>query len=174
MQESSQANRERWYALHTKPHKEFAARDLMEQRGIRTYLPSLKVEGKRLRRAAAEKPFFTCYLFARVDFSQVAPSSINWTPGITSVVQFGGRPAQVDDEVIQWLQERLARMAGMDYHQGLPLRPGDRLRITRGPLKGMEAVFDRRLSSADRARVFIEILGRLTPCQVDFRSLKRP
>lgn len=164
-----QSNRALWYAVHTKPHRERQVQAMLQSRGIHTYLPLLAGHGS----GSPGKPFFSCYLFAHLDLQCVALSSINWAPGVNRVVSFGGRPAVVPDEVVDWLQRRLARLDPRDFYRGQPLHPGDRLRVTKGPLKGMEAIFDQRLSAGDRARVFVEILGRLTACQIELRDLER-
>jgi transcriptional antiterminator RfaH len=168
-----QHNGGHWYAIHTKPRQEYLVRELLEGRGIATYLPALRVKKRRSPHSRGERSFFANYLFASMDLSVMALSSVNWAPGVNRVVQFGGQPAIVPGEVIAWLRDRLALIQPEDYHQGLPLHPGDRLRVTKGPLKDMEAVFDQRLSSGQRARVFIEMLGRLTACQVDLQDLQR-
>lgn len=168
-----QGERAHWYAVHTKPHRERSVQEFLLSRGIETYLPTLTESSRDSGCGGQGRPFFSCYLFARLDPSKVAFSALNWSPGVNRVVSFGGRPAIVPDEVLQRLQERLARLDGRDYYRGLPLHPGDRLRATKGALKGMEAVFDRRLSSGDRARVFVEILGRLTACEMNLRNLQR-
>ncbi len=173
MDGSSRQDVTHWYAVHTKPRREPAVRDLLHSRGIETYLPLLKRTGKRAPRARREQPFFACYLFARFNLAEVPLSSINWSPGVTRVVSFGGQPAVVPDETVDLLKDRLERIDASDYHQGLPLRAGDRLRIVEGPLRDMEAIFDQRLSSADRAQVFVRILGRLTACQIDLDCLDR-
>ena len=162
-----------WYALHAKPRREYMVRDSLEGRGIETYLPVLRMASKPRPHRRQEKPFFTRYLFARMDLTDVPLSSVNWAPGVTRVVSFGGQPAVVQDEVIQWLKNRLARIDSKDYHQGLPLCPGDRLRVSAGPLKDFEVIFDRRMSSADRAQVLVDMLGRLTVCQIDLDCLER-
>jgi transcriptional antiterminator RfaH len=166
-------NGQHWYAVQTKPRNEYLVRDMLEHRAIAAYLPVLPLARKRASRGRVDKPFFSRYLFAHVDLNHVPLSSINWAPGVTRVVGFGGEPAPVPETVIAWLRERLGQINAEDYHQGLPLRPGDRLRVTDGPLKDMEAIFDQRLSSGDRARVFIEVLGRLTACQIDLSDLER-
>ncbi|HOG46259.1 MAG TPA: transcription termination/antitermination NusG family protein [Anaerolineae bacterium] len=158
---------ERWYTLHTKPHKEYLVRDLMAQRGITAYLPLLQHEGRRA------EPFFARYLFVRLDLAQVALSSLDWAPGVTRVVSFGGQPATVPDGVIQWLQDRLAHTNSREFYKRLPLRPNDRLRVVAGPLRGMEALFERRLSGEERARVLVEIMGRLTSCEIAMQWLER-
>jgi len=173
MQDAICPNGQRWYAVQTKPRNECLVRDMLQRRGLEAYLPVLQVTRKRAARGRGEKPFFARYLFAQMDLAQVPLSSINWAPGVTRVVSFGGQPATVPETVIAWLRQRLGQISTEDYHQGLPLRPGDRLRVTDGPLRDMEAIFDQRLSSGDRARVFIEVLGRLTACQIDLSDLER-
>jgi len=162
-----------WYALHTKPRKEHMVRDLLEDRGIEAYLPVLRATSTQHLRKRRDKPLFTRYLFAHMDLTDVPLSSLNWTPGVTRVVSFGGQPTVVQEEVIHWLKDRLARMDAKDYYRGLPLRAGDRLRVTTGPLKDMEVIFRRRLSSMDRAQVLVDILGRLTACQIGIGCLDR-
>ena len=162
-----------WYAVHTKPHKERAVEELLLSRGIGAYLPVLRERKRGPRGEAAERPFFSCYLFAQMNLDTVALSSVNWAPGVNRVVSFGGQPAVVPEDVLDWLQRHLERIDPRQFHRGLPLRPGDRLRVAKGPLKGVEAIFDQRLSSGDRARVFVEILGRLTACQIQLGDLER-
>jgi transcriptional antiterminator RfaH len=163
----------RWYAVHTKPHQERTVQDVLVNRGIETYLPVLKPSRMRPARQAPPKPFFPSYLFACLDLTRVPMSSINWAPGVNRLVSFGGQPAAVATEVLDWLKRRLAQMDERDYYQGLPLQAGDRLRLVKGPLKDLDAIFEQRLSSPQRVRVLIEILGRLTPCQLNLKDLKR-
>jgi transcriptional antiterminator RfaH len=159
--------------VHTKPHQERAVEGGLLNRGIETYLPVLKPRRTQARRQARPRPFFSGYLFARLDLTTIPLSSINWSPGVNRVVSFGGQPAVVHDEVLDWLKRRLAEVEESDYFRGLPLRSGDRLLVVRGPLRDMEAIFDQRLSSQDRVRVLVEILGRLTACDVDLDCLRR-
>jgi len=163
---------EHWYALHTKPRKEHMVRDALVNRGLQVLLPVLPAE-KRSRRSPAEKPFFPRYLFARLDLDVIPLSSINWMQGMTGVVCFGGEPTVVAEEVIRWLQVRMAQVAAGDYHNGLPLEPEARLRIVGGPLKGMEAIFDRRLPGEERARVLVELLGQLRSCEIPLEWLEQ-
>ncbi len=146
-------------------------RELMANRGIAAYLPELPVRGKRDASRHGE-PFFARYLFAHLDLARAPLSSVNWSPRVTSVVAFGGQPAVVPDAVSKWLRGRLPRTEGLEYYKGLSLRPNDRLRVTTGPLRGMEAVFERRLSGEERARALIEIMGRLTACEIAMEWLE--
>ena len=165
---------EQWYAVHTKPRKENQVRDYLASRGIETYLPVFPGSARLRRTVLRQEPFFARYLFAHLDLFQVPLSSVNWAPGVTRLVCFGGQPAVVREEVVLWLRHRLARGVNTDHdHKGLPLRPNDRLRVIAGPLRGMEAIFDQRLSADDRARVLVQLLGRLTACEIPLAWLER-
>ena len=137
---------EHWYTLYTKPHKEEQVSSFLESKGYETYLPTIS-----LKKNSREKtvPFFSCYLFVRMntflDFSH-----IRWTPGLRAIVSFGGQPAAVPKDAIHLMKERLAQMQESGYPTHL-FQPGDRVVVKSGPLRDFEAVFDRRLSSKDRA-----------------------
>jgi len=159
---------ERWYALYTKPHKEQQVCSLLESKGFETYLPTVKI-----RKNAKLKviPFFSCYLFARADPSN-GLSSLRWTPGLRKVVCFGDQPAVVDDSVVFFLRQRLAAIEESGY-ETYRFRPGDRVVMTSGPLRDFEAVFERGLSSGQRATILVDFLGRWTRCEVEIDRLEK-
>ena len=157
-----------WYALHAKPHKERQVFSYLQGEGFEVYLPLLPA-ARRSRRKAV--PFFSCYLFGRLNGTDHF-SKIRWTPGLRCIVSFGGNPAMVPDQVIEAIQEHLAWL--WDTAQTVyPFQRGDRVVIHNGPLAGLEGIFEERLSSRDRARILVECLGRWTRCEVEVDSLKR-
>ena len=157
-----------WYVLHAKPHKERQVCKYLESEGFEAYLPLLPA-GRRTRRKAV--PFFSCYLFARLDGGGHF-SSVQWTPGLRTVVSFGGKHSVVPDDVVSAIKKRLDWM-----HQSrqtvYPFKQGDRVVVRTGPLADLEAIFEERLSSRDRARILVDCLGRWTRCEVDVDSLRR-
>jgi len=159
----------RWYALYTKPHKEFQVEGLLQAQGIETYLPTVRRKVRRRDRPRS-KVYFPCYLFARIDFDTTPRSSIAWLPGMRHIVMSGEQPAVVADEIVDLIRSRLDGVEEIAYGS---LRQGDRVRITSGPLRDLEAVFDRPLSAADRVRVLLDVMGRLTPVELDGRQLVR-
>lgn len=159
----------RWYALYTKPHKEFQVEGLLQAQGIETYLPTVRRKVRRRDRPRS-KVYFPCYLFARIDFDATPRSSIAWMPGIRHIVMSGEQPAVVADEIVNLVRSRLDGAEESVYGW---LRQGDRVRITSGPLRDLEAVFDQPLSAADRVRVLLDVMGRLTPVELDGRHLVR-
>lgn len=160
----------RWYALQTKPHKEYQVEAELAARGIEAYLPS--VPAPHSRNPKARSSYFPCYLFAHTDLNAVGLWSLHYLPGARGLVMFGGTPASVDDRFIQTLRTRLAETT-LVYAHGDTFQSGDRVVITTGPLADMEAIFDQRLSSAGRVRILIDLLARHTPVELDVSTLRK-
>jgi len=159
---------EHWYALYTKPHKEHHVSSFLESKGFEIYLPTIQVRKNGKRKT---EPFFSCYLFVRLDPAAALPS-VRWTPGLRRIVSFGNQPAVVPDHAISLIGRRLAEMGELNY-SGCRFKSGDQVVIKDGPLKDFEATFDRALSSQDRAMVLVDLLGRWTRCEVDVNCLKQ-
>jgi len=161
-----------WLTLYTKPRMERQVSEILTGRGMETYLP-LTYKYSKHRRRKEPSPFFPCYLFARVDPTSPDYLSLRWTPGLRSVVRFGGQVARVPDEVVGRIQERLAQLAQDGYSAVSRFQHGERVRIEAGPLEGLEAIFDQALSAAGRVRILLDILGRLTACEIESDWLEK-
>jgi len=162
----------RWYTVHTKPRAEQQVEAALTRKGLTVYLPMVKV-ARVNPRARPIMPLFPGYLFVQADLEQVGQSAINWAVGVANLVSFGGEPAVVPEAVIQHIQSRVVKVQ-QDGTFGLGrLHKGDHVRITTGPLRDLDAVFDQPLSAKGRARVLIEFLGRLTAAEVDLEALDK-
>lgn len=167
MDEPKEGNKA-WVVVHTKPHMEAQVDMMAVKQGIETYLPTVQRYVAR-RRRREPVPFFPGYLFAKVDLLSPQYMALPWTPGLRSIVKFGGRVAQVPEEIVTRIRERIAQMERSGAFDEAPhgLRHGDRVRITAGPLKDIDAVFDRSLSKKGRVKVLLDILGRISACEID-------
>jgi transcriptional antiterminator RfaH len=150
------AGLETWRVLQTRRYKERTAEVCLTHQGLRTYLPLL---GQWPRPAFGSKigPMFPGYLFvwaAPREFPRVGS-----TPGVRSLVAFGGVPGWLDEAVVDFLRAR----EGAD---GVirPNRPLARTEvvITDDPLRGLAAVVERRLTARQRVLVLLDILQRQT------------
>jgi transcription elongation factor/antiterminator RfaH len=160
---------EHWYALYTKPKKEIQVAGQLEATGVESYLPTVLRKVRR-RDRPHRKVYFPCYLFARLDLDITPRSSISWMPGIRHIVSFGEQPAIVKDDIVELVRVRLDGVEQVEYED---FSQGDRVRIKSGPLSQLEAVFDQPLSSADRVRVLLDVMGRMTPVDIDGLDLER-
>lgn len=159
----------RWYALRSKPNKESSAAALLTRAGIEVYLPQTRVH-KQPGRGPILEPFFPGYFFGQLDPLLGDVRLVKYTPGILYIVGYGDEPWPVPDDLIAAIQERLTRSRGAPAHASF--RPGDRVVITGGPLRDVDAIFDRGLSATGRVRVLVRILGSLRPTEVHLAQLR--
>lgn len=165
-------NRVHWYTVQTKPRAEHQVREALAGKGLTVYLPLVRVTRVNPR-ARPVVPLFPCYLFVQVDLEQVGRSAINWAPGVVRLVSFGSEPVAVPDAVIEHVKRRLAEVEKSGEFGLGPFRHGDHVRITTGPFRDLDAVFDQKLTAKGRARVLIEFLGRLTATEIDLDALEK-
>lgn len=164
---------EGWVTLYTKPHQERYVTQFLDAVGVETYLPAIHVYSTHTRRRE-EQPFFPCYLFAHIDPLRSAFGAFAWTPGLRHVVRFEDRLAWVSSDLICQMRDHLAGLDAAGYFDGhSTFKTGERVRITAGPLKDLEAVFDRVLGKQGRIRVLLDFLGRSVPCEVEAIHLAR-
>jgi transcriptional antiterminator RfaH len=167
---SCAADTRQWYAIRSKPKRESFAAGLLAKAGIEVYLPQVRVH-KQHGKPAVLEPFFPSYFFGHLDSSHAELHIAKYTPGVLCVVGYGDEPWPVPDELIHSIQQRLTRGRGQAAQSAF--RPGDRVVVTSGPLRGVEAIFDRNLSPTGRVRVLIQILRRLCPAEVRVGELRK-
>jgi transcriptional antiterminator RfaH len=159
-----------WYLVHTKPRQEDVALVNLQRQGYECYLPQMRVERIRRRRAEiATEPTFPRYLFIRLDSSDQGKS---WSPirstlGVSQLVHFGARAAKVDDALVETLRQR---------EQAMPLdamfHSGDSVVVADGPFAGIEAIY--QTADADRrAFILLEILSKPVSMQIDTGLLRK-
>ena len=160
----------RWYALRAKARRELAAASLLTRANLETYVPRLAAQCDH-RAVPSPGSFFPGYLFGRLDRDLGEVRLARYTPGILQVVGYDDEPWPIPDDVVQSIQERLAR--GSARPAAPDFRSGERAIVAGGPLADFEAVYDRRLSGPGRARVLVRILGRLCHAEVRAGHLRR-
>jgi transcriptional antiterminator RfaH len=155
-----------WLTLYTKPRMEQRVADALQNRGFTPYLPSVHQYSSHSR-SREVVPFFPCYLFVQLGPDAPCYGNLVWMPGLRHVVQFENRLAWVPDQLIAHLRQRLEALDRVDCRgTGIRFDRGERVRISAGPFKDLEAVFDRTLSKEGRVRVLLQFLGHLTACEV--------
>lgn len=159
-----------WYLIHTKPRQEHIALANLERQGYTCYLPQLRIEKIRRRKAeVVTEPMFARYLFVQLDTSDSGPSwaPIRSTLGVSQLVRFGTRPARVEDALVGLLRSReLAQPTEPLFSQG------DTVVITEGPFTGLEAAYQ-MADAEQRAMVLLHILSQPVPVRIGAASLRK-
>ena len=147
----------RWVAVRTKPHQERFAESYIGQLGVECFLPRLQ-ERKIIRRVhkTCVDPLFPGYLFARIDPLEHY-RMVKYAKGVRTVVEFGSSPAFVDDQIIDSIRSRMVN--GRISLPNEPTQFGQVVRIVRGPLEGVEAIFERNVSGSQRVVLLLRAIA---------------
>jgi transcriptional antiterminator RfaH len=163
-----------WYALHTKPRAEARVDHALTARGFNTYLPMLPQANE-----GHAEPLFPTYLFVYCDLETIDISQLQWVPGLSHILSFGGKAAVVPEEAIGLVCARLEELStqgGQDERAGRRFEPGEEVVIETGPLAGMRGIFQgpagARLSGAARVQILIHFLGEANRAEVTAGALR--
>ena len=116
----------RWFALYTKPHKEYAVRDHLAGRQVEVYLPEIRNKTQRPDRPV-RRPFFPHYLLARLNLGDGIMAHVPWTPGLRTIVSFEGRPAPIPDQMVAHIRRKMTEMSEAEPEE--PFAMGERVRV---------------------------------------------
>ena len=163
------SSEKRWFVISTKVRREQLAQDQLRLRGVTTFLPRV-LEPSRLTGRPIVAPLFPGYLFIRIDLNEQF-FDVVWAPGVLKFVGFGSVPASVDDEVVEFLRERVGP-EGMLCPKS-PFKSGDLVRVRRGPLEGLIGIIENPGCGRGRVRVLMEMLRRQTRVELPELILER-
>ena len=152
-----------WHALSVKHQHERTVEAALKHKGFEAFSPTYRTRRQWSDRTKEiEQPLFAGYVFCR--FAYPAKARILNTPAVSRVVEFGGGPAIVPDAEIAAVRAVVA--AGQPMRPWPQLKPGDRVRVERGPLRGVEGILLREKDAVELV-VSVELLQRSVAVQVD-------
>jgi len=151
-----------WFALQVRPrHEKNVAAHLMA-RGYTHFLPLYRTRRRWSDRVKIlDLPLFTGYVFSRFDPQNRLP--ILTVPGVVGVVGFGRGPEPVDPSELAVIQR--ITMNGAPAEPWPYLNVGQRVRVERGPLAGIEGILI-QLRSRSRIVVSVSLLQRSVAAEI--------
>jgi transcription antitermination factor NusG len=155
------AEGQEWVILHTKPRTEKKAEQALVREGVTTYLPLRKKDhryGGRLR--SFWSPLFPGYVFGL--FQTKIVHSLRFNPYVANVLRVMDQATLVH----QLRQIQRALEAG-DMIEVMPyLEKGKPVRVTAGPLKGVEGIVE-RIAKKTKVVISIEMIKQSVFVEVD-------
>jgi len=152
-----------WVAVVVRSRAERRVQTGLAAAGLETFVPWYKVRRNWSDRIKAlEHNLFPGYIFCRSTYAQ--RHLVMSQPGVERVVSFDRQPAIIPDEEIVALRRTV--------ESGLPMLPwpflkaGQRVRIDRGVLEGIEGALARD-SNSTRIVVSVDVLQRSVAIEVD-------
>jgi transcription antitermination factor NusG len=152
-----------WYALTVKHQHERTIEIALTGKGFEAFSPMYRARRQWSDRTKEiERPLFAGYVFCR--FPLEAKGLVLNTPAVSRVVQFGGTLAALPDAEIEAIRAIVASQ--LPVRPWPHLKPGDRVRIERGPLRGMVGVLLKEKCALELI-VSVELLQRSVAVQID-------
>jgi transcription elongation factor/antiterminator RfaH len=146
-----------WYVLHSKPHKEVLLAEQLELRRFEIFSPRIRVQVVNPR-SRHVRPYFPGYIFVRTDLEEMGLSTLQYIPGSSGLIAFGGQPAFVPDALINAIRQRVQDINSAGGELLEALRSGEKVLVHTGPFAGYEGIFDARLPGTERVRVLLRLL----------------
>lgn len=152
-----------WFAIRVKSNYEKTVSATLRGKGFDEFVPMYRVRQQWSDRTKViDRPLFPGYLFCRLDLNKRLP--LLTTPGFLYILGKGSNPEPLDESEVFAIQNVV--------HSGLPALPwpsiavGQRVRLERGPLRGVEGVVSK---IADQHRIYLNatLLQRSVSVQVD-------
>ncbi len=127
-----------WYALQVRAGHELTVADHLRGRGYSPFVPLYKCRKNWSDRIkVVDAPLLPGYLFCRLNPQNRLP--ILTTPRLIQIVGYGRVPVPVDEVELHSIQALVA--SGLPSQPWPFLRVGERVKIERGPLSGLEGIF---------------------------------
>ena len=158
--------RDQWIVVQSKRHKERAVQANLAREGVPTYLPLLR-QWPRPVVGPAVAPMFPGYLFCQPTPAQV--HRVLTCSGVSRLVAFGDGPAHVGPEVVAYLRSRAGADGVIEVE---PSVSGREVTVTDGPLRGLPAIVERRLTARQRVLVLMDLLQPRTRVELPERWVR--
>ncbi|MGI9072197.1 MAG: transcription termination/antitermination protein NusG [Bryobacteraceae bacterium] len=152
-----------WFALTVKPQHERSVEAQLRAKSLEAYVPlycSRRHWSDRLK--TLELPLFSRYVFCRFKFED--RFKVLNVPSVMSIVGFGGSPCPISEREIEVV--RLIVSSGLAIMPCPFLRIGDWVRISQGPLSGLEGILAKE-KAPYRVVINVDMLQRAVAVEIE-------
>ena len=152
-----------WWALYTRHQHEKVVADMLMAKGFEVFLPLYEsVRRWKDRSKVLSLPLFPCYLFVRGGLNRRL--QVVTTPGVHMILNHGENVATIPEDEIQAIR---LTVEGHFRVEPYPfLKCGERVRVTRGTLEGVEGVLIRK-KNMYRLVLSVEMLAQSVAVEID-------
>lgn len=169
-EDSAVLDAESWYAVVIRSRQEKVAASMLEHLGVTHFLP-LVTEMRKWsdRRHVVVTPLFPGYLFVRIPKLSKIHLHVLRVPGITRFLGDCNGPLAIPNGEIESVRAVLAHRVPYSRHPFLKV--GDRVRVVRGPLLGIEGTLT-RCSSQFKLILSVEMIQRSVAIDVSVSDVE--
>ena len=163
----------KWFLVYTKAKEEERAKKNLENQGLETFLPMIASKNKSQPQSFALKPLFPRYLFVAIKLERDNWAHINSTRGVSHLVMFGDKVAEVPNFVVVFLKSKVGtndivkqKVIKQEFQKG------DKLVIKKGVLEGKKGTFVSK-TGKERVRILLKLMNELVITEVPVNNIGR-
>ena len=162
-----------WYALYTRSHCEELVYEQLTAKGFHLLLPKIQVWSQRAGgRHRIEVPMFPSYLFLHSLVDSATYLEVRQARGLVRILGQGwDRLAVVPEEEIHAIGAVLRSRLPIYPHPYL--QEGQRVRIIRGLLSGVEGIFVGGKANKGRLVLSVDVLQKSVAVEVDGSDVEK-
>jgi transcription antitermination factor NusG len=157
-----------WWALYTRHQHEKTVADMLSAKGFEVFLPLYdSMRRWKDRRKMLSLPLFPCYVFVRGGLHRRL--QIVTTPGVHMILFYGERVAMIPEAEIQTIRKTVEGPFRVEPHPFL--KCGERVRVIRGSLEGVEGVLVRKKNLC-RLVLSVDMVAQSVAVEIDVSDVE--
>lgn len=152
-----------WWALYTRHQHEKVVAEILCAKGFEVFLPLHEsIRRWKDRQKVLSLPVFPCYVFVRGGLKRRL--QVVTTPGVHTILNHGDRVAIIPEAEIDAIRRAMDARFRMEPHPFI--RCGDRVRVMRGSLQGLEGILVRKKNQF-RLVLSVDMLAKSVAVEID-------
>lgn len=152
-----------WWAIYTRHQHEKAVADTLSAKKFEVFLPLYEsMRCWKDRKKLISLPLFPCYVFVKGVLDRKL--QVVTTPGVHMILHRGERVATIPDAEIEAIRKAVEGRYRLEPHPFL--KCGERVRVIRGALEGVEGVLLRK-KNWHRLVLSVEMLAQSVAVEVN-------
>ena len=167
----------KWYILHTYSGYETMVQDslkrLIENNNLQDSIVDVKIPTEKTieekangKKKVVERKLLPCYVFIKMIYSNQLWYMITNTRGVTGFVGPQGRPIPLKEDEIRKMRLETVVVEG-------EFAVGNKVDVVSGPLEGFSGIISELNDAAQKAKVQVEMFGRITDVEVEYIQIKK-
>src|SRR6185437_10847344 len=152
-----------WWVLYTRHQHEKAVAEMLSAKGFEVFLPLYEsIRRWKDRSKLLTLPLFPCYVFVRGGLNRRL--QVVTTPGVHMILFNGERIAIIPEAEIQAIRKAVEGPFRVEPHPFL--KCGERVRVTRGSMEGVEGVLLRKKNLC-RLVLSVDMMAQSVAVEID-------
>ena len=147
----------KWLVAQIKPNSYHTAIQNLERQGFETFLPKMEITQRQENKFVVKNVYvFPGYMFVCFDPHTITWTKINSTYGVSKILTFSNKPAEISSDLILELKNRYE--INSKPTQKEKLQKGDSIKFSMGPFTDLIAKVE-SVDEKNRIWILLEAMG---------------